>query len=311
MSGGSAETKVVTKPASAGAASSGKEPASEEDEGLTPRIDQATASLMWGFLGLLNRAFPERWTMEDDDDGPVLTMKQIIADVTYVTGYKLDMLCIDVPQAIKHSKPAFEAFAQKHQMKEPGCICFHGSSFLSVKAIHNHGFDLQRCKEGRFGNGAYVSPQLMHALVYAEPDADETLWTVFGYAHLGDPAQIPVGSEGQTDFGVRADGMPNMTLRDPEQAYFCLRDAHAFLSHGFMGFKVVERPSDFALLHMTYAPTVWQRMQQRIPGLVAHKQRLVAKEKSRFRKARRQAAWAAAVGSREQPSRSVKRKRGA
>lgn len=307
MSGGSAETKVVTKPASSAASGAGAASSAADDASLDSRMDQAKASLMWGFLGLLNRAFPERWNMEED--GPVLTMKQIMADVTYVSGYKLDMLCIDVPEAYKHSKPAFEAFAKKHKMKEPGCICFHGSNFLSVTAIHDHGFDLERCKEGRFGNGAYVSPHLMHALVYAEPDIDDTLWTVFGYAHLGHPAQIPVGSQGQTDFGVRADGMPNMTLRDPEQTYFCLRDAHAFLSHGFMGFKLVEKPSDFALLHMTYAPKVWQSMQQRIPGLVAYKQSLIAKEKRRIRKARRQAAWAAAVGSREQPSRSVKRKR--
>jgi hypothetical protein len=40
--------------------------------------------------------------------------------------------------------------------------------------------------------------------VYAELDEDDLLWVVYGRAHLGNPAEIPVGSRGQTDFGVRA-----------------------------------------------------------------------------------------------------------
>jgi hypothetical protein len=50
-------------------------------------------------------------------------------------------------------------------------------------------------------------------------------------------------------------------------------------------------------------------MKERIPGLVAYKQRLLVKEKREQRKASRNAAWAIEVGSRTQPPRAAKRTR--
>jgi hypothetical protein len=77
-----------------------------------------------------------------------------------------------------------------------------------------------------------------------------------------------------------------------------------------MGFRIASELSDFALLHMTYPPAVWNCMTEELPELVVYKQGLVAKEKRKRRKARSHAAWAAQVGSSQQPPRSAKRKQG-
>jgi hypothetical protein len=313
MSGGSAQ------------AGKGKEPADEigmpADEICMPadertRIQEARAAMMWGFLRLLILAFPERWHLDSRYDWPA--WKQIEEDIKYVSGYEIDMLCTDPPATYKNWKKAFDAFGKEHGMTLDPCICFHGSSYASAQAIHNYGFDLERCQPGTYGGGpgkpcAYVSQFLNEALVYAQLDeATNVLWVVYGRAHLGIPQETPVGSRGQTDFGVRADGKPVITLTNPDKSYWCMgKPREQFMSSGFMGFRIAtdERPSDFALLHMTYPPAVWKRMTERMPGLVAYKQSLVAKAKQERRKKRRHAAWAAAVGRREQPPRAAKRQR--
>jgi hypothetical protein len=284
--------------------------ARHEDE--AERMDQARAALIWGFLPWLRQAFPDRWDLEQEQ--PVNTMGQILADIRHVSGYFFAEMCVEPPRSYASWKRAFDAFCKEHKMEESegGCIVFHGSSRQAVHAIRDKGFDPERFKEGQYGNGAYVSQLLTVALVYAEPDEDGLLWAVYGRAHLGDPHETPVGSRGQTDFGVRADGTRHVTLTNPQRTYWCLSEPRRqFIAKGFVGFGIntEERPSDFALLNMLYPPAVWQQMKERIPGLVAYKQRLLAKKKREQRKASRNAAWAEEVGSRAQPPRAAKRTR--
>jgi hypothetical protein len=273
------------------------------------RMQEAQAALIWGFLNLLHRAFPERYDPESDVPPPL--MKQVVEDIEHVSGCKLKTVFVEPPETYKSWKEAFDAFGKQHKMTDDSCICFHGSSLQSLHQIHNHGFDPQRYRQGQYGNGAYVTQYITEALVYAVPDSDGFVWLVFGRAHVGDPRTMPVGSPGQTDFGVRADGTPIVTLTNPLTNYFCLSDPKQFISSGIIGFSIDTdtRPSDLALTYMMYPPAVWKRMTERIPGLVAYKQRLVAAAKRKHRKACRRAAWAKEVGSREQPQRAVKRER--
>jgi hypothetical protein len=221
-----------------------------EDE--ASRMDEARAALIWGFLPWLRQAFPDRWDLEQDQ--PVNTMGQILADIAYVSGYTFAELCCEPSDSHGAWKQAFDAFGAEHKMQE-SCIAFHGSSWEAVEAIHEYGFDPQRCKEGAYGNGEYVSQLLSVALAYATPDKDGLLWAVYGRAHLGEPQEIAVGSRGQTDFGVRADGTRHVTLTNPQRTYWCLSEPRRqFFSNGFVGFWIntEERPSDFALLNMLY-----------------------------------------------------------
>jgi len=279
------------------------------------RMEDLRASLMWGFLKLLQRAFPERYCL--DDDSPVASYGQLLIDIKYVSGYQLTHLCTDKPatKEYKDWETAFVDFGKTHQMDKDPCVCFHGSSYASVTKIYEKGFNPALCREGAYGGGAerpcaYVSQYLDEALMYARLDEIDTLWVVYGDAHLGDPSKIPIGSKGQTDFGVHADGRPIVTLRNPSASYWCLGDPQRqFISKGKLGFLIMldERPSDFALLHVMYPPAVWKRMTEAIPGLVKYKQGVVAKFERERRKAHSLAAWAAQVGRRQQPPRSAKR----
>ena len=282
-------------------------------------MEESRAALMFGFLDLLATAFPERYgeAYADVYNTAVEQFSQLLADIKYVSGYKFTALCTDEPATYKERKQAFDVFGETHKMDVEPCICFHGSSYASVTKIHANGFNPALCTaEGAYGGGpekpcAYVSQYLSDALVYAQIDEIDTLWVVYGRAHLGNPSEVPIGSKGQTDFGVHADGRPIITLKNESASYWCLSDPQRqFISNGFMGFRIASELSDFALLHMTYPPAVWKRMTEELPELVAYKQGLVAKEKRAKHKARRHAAWAAQVGSRQQPPRSAKRKQG-
>ena len=265
----------------------------QADPEFSDRLRQAQAALCAGFLPWLEQAFPERWA---PTGWTVQNNEEVCADIEYVSGYSLDLLCAERQPSYAAQKHAFDAFAQEHFRRpeqqpagDRGVFCFHGSSRESVEAIHDGGFDAARWKEGVYGNGGYVSTLLSVALAYAAlddagpqaaagPQADTgRLWAAYGRAHLGDPADIPVGTRGQTDFGAREDGTPHMTLTNPVRTYYCLRDPRQFLASGFMAFKVRfdQRPSDFALRHMVYHPAVWRKMTERLPGLVAYKQNLL------------------------------------
>jgi hypothetical protein len=137
-----------------------------------------------------------------------------------------------------------------------------------------------------------------------------------GLSHLGfmqGENQIPVGSQGQKNFGVRPDGTPHMTLRSPDWLIYCLKDEAAFRPLGILGFDIPKQPSDFALVRHRYHPDAWARMKTRFPGLVEHKQKLVAarnkqmqKKRAEHRKALRKKAWMAKVGTRPKSSRTGK-----
>ena len=328
--GGSADAPP-TKKAAGGTSAAGIDQAQElaeakaamlADPEFAERVHKAQAALIYGFLPWLEKAFPERWG--DDDARSALCMPQILADVTHVSGYSMELLCAEPPETYAAWKGAFDAFGKEHFSKPEqgpgaglGCICFHGSTRAAVEAIYEHGFDPERCREGAYGGGpgkpcAYVSNLLSVALMYSKPDEDGLLWAVYGNGHLGDPSDIPVGTPGQTDFGVRADGTPHVTLTNPPRSYWCLSDPRRqFIASGTIAFSIAKRPSDFALREMLYAPAVWLQMKERIPGLVAYKQRLLAQDKRERRKARRNAAWAADVGCRTHLPRAAKRERGA
>lgn len=259
------------------------------DPEFKTRLQQAQAALCAGFLPWLEKAFPERW---DPNGWKCENNDQLCADIEYVSGYSFELLCADRQSSYAAQKQAFDAFAQENFSRPEqlaGCsegkICFHGSSRESVQAIHEGGFDSSLWKEGAYGNGGYVSPFLSVALAYSELDDDVVrhkspaglLWAAYGRAHLGDPVDIPVGTRGQTDFGVREDGTRHMTLTNPARTYFCVRDPRQFLATGFFAFKIRfdQRPSDFALRNMIYHPKVWLQMTQCIPGLVEYKKNLL------------------------------------
>jgi hypothetical protein len=228
MSGGSAKA-----PADEMSRNSDKEPIGDfpkegepEYAAYTARIEDMRASLMWGFLHLLRKAFPQRYCT--DDDSPLTSYEQLLVDIKYVSGYKLTTLCTDEPAMYKDRKKAFDVFGETHKIDIEPCICFHGSSYASVTKIHENGFNSALCREGAYGGGdskpcAYVSQYLNEALWYSMID-DDTLWVVYGRAHLGNPSEIPIGSKGQTDFGVHADGRPIVTLRNSLGTYWCLGD---------------------------------------------------------------------------------------
>jgi len=286
------------------------------DEDFAARMEETINALIVGFLPSLKKCFPQRWSFQDPK---LKCVDEIIADIAYVSGYKMEVAYPERSALYTDWKAAFETFREVHKMPE-SCITFHGSSRASVEAIHEHGFDPECCKEGAYGNGAYVSHRLSVALAYAKPDKDGLLWAVHGRAHLGDPSEIPIGIKGQTDFGVRKDGTRQVTLTNPARTYWCLSDPlRQFISGGFIGFRIAtdKRPTDFALVSTMYAPEVWQAMKDQIPGIAAYKQGLLEKQerkahkqrRSAARNAARHAAWAAEVGSRAQPPRAVKARR--
>ena len=237
----------------------------------------------------------------------------MLEDIQYASGYRFSALCTDETATYNDRKKVFDVFGEKHKMFIDPPFCFHGSSYQSVSKIYDDGFDLALCTaEGVYGGGpkkpcAYVSQYIRQALVYSMMDENDMLWVVYGRAHIGNPLEIPVGSKGQIDFGVHADGRQILTTTNPDKTYWCMSQPRdQFCSEGFMGFRIASELSDFALLHMTYPPAVWKRMTKELPGLVAYRQGLVAKAKKEHRKA----AWAAQVGSRKQPPRAAKRKQG-
>lgn len=299
MSGGSAKS-----PADEMSRASEKAPADYPEDDARQEF---RAALMFGFWNLLEKAFPDRYSFTEDY--PIPTIEQVLADIEYLTGYKMMKMYTSIPASYNQRKLAFEAFRVEHKMPLD-VICFHGSSAAAVMAIHNNGFDPTLVKRNLFGSGAYISTQLIIALAYSQRDENGELWVVYGRAHIGDPVDIPVGSEGQTDFGVRKDGTRQFTSTCPSREFFCLgQPQQQFISNGYIRFSIStdEKPSDFALCNVLYPQVVWEEMKQRIPGLVAYKQRLLKEETRKKRKARRTAAWTTQVGIRKQPSRAAKR----
>jgi hypothetical protein len=288
MSGGSAK-------------SSGKTPADEPPD--EPKHATCLKKfLIAGFMHFLLQAFPDRYKGLADDEmivqGNVISLhkqpkllaldpQQIIADIQHVTGYKLCVVLNDELTTYQEMKKAHDDFGKKHNMPN-----------------------------NRIITGAYVTESGEIALQYAQPDVKLRQYILVGFSHLGfmkGENQIPVGSQGQTDFGVRPDGTPHMTLRSKDWLYYCLKHKDAFHSFGILGFDIPEQPSDFALEHNRYNPDAWKIMKKRFPGLKEHKQNLVAarkkqirKESAKKRKAVRTKAWTAKVGTRPKSSHTGK-----
>ena len=174
--------------------------------------------------------------------------------------------------------------------------------------------DFWRLRPGAFGNGVYVSPDAFVALLYVEPCKDGKLCVLFGNAHLGDLARIPVGSRGQTDFGRHADGADVLTLRNSGASYFCMKCENAndgqLQRQGVMVFSIdtSQPPSDFALCHMYYPPAVWAKFKQNVPGIVARRMRLQARAAPAGprRKGLLASAWTSSVGRRAPLPRAAK-----
>ena len=272
------------------AKSSGKEQADEPDEPdkLPDKLNLTTFGkklLISGFMDLLSQVF-KRYDSVDGNDIPydaqpwflALTSQQVIDDVFHVTGYKLKYAEID-EVANNKSKKEHDAFGKQHKMPEYPDITFHGSTLPSLRAIRQEGFDPNKSIRKMWGEGAYVTEHGEIALQYAEPDDQHMQYILVGLSHLGfmqGENQIPVGSQGQKNFGVRPDGTPQMTLRSPDWLIYCLKDEAAFRPLGILGFDIPKQPSDFALVRNRYHPDAWASMKTRFPGLVEHKQKLVA-----------------------------------
>lgn len=298
-------------PALSAGAGPGSGCAEDSPAGEDALFDRAVQALVFGFLPWLQEAFPERWG-GDEIDGEI-PVEELLQDITFVSGLSFERMCGELPASYAARKAAYDEFAAEHGLALD-CVCFHGSTRGAVRAIHEEGFDAARLRGFAFGKGAYVSQLLAVALSYATRDEDGLLWATYGRARLGDPYDTPVGSKGQTDFGVGADGRPRVTLTNPTRTYWCLKDpARQFLGVGYLAFSIRTdtRPSDFALCNMLYPQEVWADMKKNIPGLVPYKQRLLARRQRERRKAQASAAWTAALGRRVQPPRRAKRQRGA
>ena len=225
---------------------------------------------------MLKEYCPERWTDLSHKHGG-----HLIADIKAATGYSVETVTFH-----PSSEELFAAFRAKNfgkSTEENGpAVVFHGSSKAGIEGICKGGFDEKRLrKDGVFGNGVYVSPDLPVALMYAEPCKDGKLCVLFGNAHLGDDlARIPVGWRAQTDFGKHPDGSDVLTLRDPEALYFCMKCENAnngqLQRQGYFAFSIdtSQPPSDFALCHMYYPLAVWAEFQKNVPGIVARRKHL-------------------------------------
>jgi hypothetical protein len=240
------------------------------------RISTAREALKCGFWSMLKDAFPERWTEWPEASD----MKLLFEDIEKATGYVFEEVSF-----ASSSTRLFHALRAKNFSTSPEeyagpVVAWHGSSKAGVWGISERGFDEKRLRPGAFGNGVYVSPDAFVALLYAEPCKDGKLCVLFGNAHLGDLARIPVGSRGQTDFGRHADGADVLTLRNSAASYFCMKCENAndgqLLRRGVMVFSIdtSQPPSDFALCHMYYPPAVWAKFKQNVPGIVARRMRL-------------------------------------
>jgi len=187
------------------------------------RISTAREALKCGFWSMLKDAFPERWTEWPEASD----MKLLFEDIEKATGYVFEEVSF-----ASSSTRLFHAFRAKNFSTSPEeyagpVVAWHGSSKAGVWGISERGFDEKRLRPGAFGNGVYVSPDAFVALLYAEPCKDGKLCVLFGNAHLGDLARIPVGSRGQTDFGRHADGADVLTLRNSAASYFCMKCENA------------------------------------------------------------------------------------
>jgi hypothetical protein len=67
-------------------------------------------------------------------------------------------------------------------------------------------------------------------------------------------------------------------------------------------------PSDFALCHMYYPPALWAKFKQNVPGIVARRMRLQARETPAGprRKGLLASAWTSSVGRRAPLPRAAK-----
>jgi hypothetical protein len=292
MSGGSAK-------------SSGKTPADEPPD--EPKHATCLKTfLIAGFKDVLLRAFPDRYKRLKQPKFLALGSQQIIADIQHATGYKLCDVLNDELTTYQEMKKAHDDFGKRHNMPKNRIITFHGSTLSSLSAIRQEGFDPEKSIRNRWGKGAgYVTECGKIALRFAQPDKMHRQYILGGFSHLGfmkGENQIPVGSQGQTDFGVRADGTSHTTLRSRDGKLYCLKYGVAFESKVILGFKIPEQPSKFALTHSMYHPDAWRSMKTRFPGLVEHKQKLVAARIKKMQmkrcKALRRKKWMEKVGTR-------------
>jgi hypothetical protein len=247
--------------------------------GFKADLQESQSALCAGFLPWLEQSFPEPW---DPAGWQVKNNVQIMADIEYVSGYKLEMLCPEIQESYASQKQLFDAFAQENfrrpeQLSAGGedAICFHCSSRESVDTIWQGSFDFSLW--GQYGNSGYVSTLLSVALAYSQPDDEGCVWAAYGCAHLG--TDIPVCSKGQTDFGVRDDNTRHVTLTNPQRTYYYVSDPLQFVAKGYVAFSIRfdQLPSDFSLRYMYYSPALCRKMTECMPVLVAYNRHLLEK----------------------------------
>jgi len=238
------------------------------------------------------------WT---DDSGE--REQHLFSDIEKATGYKFEEASF-----ASCSERLFSAFQELHFSTRPEgyvgpVIVWHGSSKEGVDGIIERCFDAKLLRRGAYGDGAYVTADAFVALGYAQPCKDCKLHVLFGNAHLGNVDSIPVGSLGQIDFGKHPDGADVLTLRNEVGSYFCMKCENVndgqLQRRGVMSFSIdtSQMPSNFALCNMYYPAAVWSEFKKNVPGIVACKMRLQAREaKGPIRKKLLASAWKSSVG---------------
>ena len=284
---------------------------------------RATADtfLRLGFLGLLKMAFPEKYPLASlkhpapENLNQALNRAALLADIAHASGFSVLGADMNYPPD-PDDQQRHAAFCAKHNLA-PGTdvMVFHGTDAAASKSISERGFDPARARTFMYGKGsAYVANSIDAALPYAPPDPEGRVYVNYGWAHLPDARDVPVGAKDQ-DPGVLASGREVLATRNEAGSYICLRYPEQFRPEGRLVFKIdtAVEPQDFALEHMLFPPPVWRALKANFPGIVARKQALVRRTRARsdavrraLRRLARQGRWSRRVGKRAPAPRAAR-----
>ena len=284
---------------------------------------RATADtfLRLGFLGLLKMAFPEKYPLASlkhpapENLNQTLNRAALLADIAHASGFSVLGADMNYPPD-PDDQQRHAAFCAKHNLA-PGTdvMVFHGTDAAASKSISERGFDPARARTFMYGKGsAYVANSIDAALPYAPPDPEGRVYVNYGWAHLPDARDVPVGAKDQ-DPGVLASGREVLATRNEAGSYICLRYPEQFRPEGRLVFKIdtAVEPQDFALEHMLFPPPVWRALKANFPGIVARKQALVRRTRARsdavrraLRRLARQGRWSRRVGKRAPAPRAAR-----
>jgi len=284
---------------------------------------RATADtfLRLGFLGLLKMAFPEKYPLASlkhpapENLNQTLNRAALLADIAHASGFSVLGADMNYPPD-PDDQQRHADFCAKHNLA-PGTdvMVFHGTDAAASKSISERGFDPARARTFMYGKGsAYVANSIDAALPYAPPDPEGRVYVNYGWAHLPDARDVPVGAKDQ-DPGVLASGREVLATRNEAGSYICLRYPEQFRPEGRLVFKIdtAVEPQDFALEHMLFPPPVWRALKANFPGIVARKQALVRRTRARsdavrraLRRLARQGRWSRRVGKRAPAPRAAR-----